>query len=49
MAEVAVGNPQDISAIVSQITPLITTVMNLAIMFFMLKFIFQMLERVGAP
>jgi len=47
MAEVTVGNPQDMSAIISQITPLITTVMNLAIMFFMLKFIFGLLERVG--
>ena len=47
MAEVTVGSPQDMSAIISQITPLITTVMNLAIMFFMLKFIFGLLERVG--
>jgi len=38
----------DISAIVSQITPLITTVMNLFIMFYMLKFVFRLLERVGA-
>jgi len=37
----------DISGIVGQITPILTTVMNLAIMFFMLKFVFRMLERVG--
>ena len=35
----------DISNIVEQITPLITSIMNLAIMFFMFKFLFGMLEK----
>jgi len=49
MAEVEVAeNPTDISKIIAQITPLITTVMNLVIMFFMLKMVFSLLERVPA-
>jgi len=47
MAEVEVANP-DISNIIAQITPLITTVMNLVIMFFMLKMVFSLLERIPA-